>query len=132
MQKKYFNIALTIALGFGFSGCSTIIKGTTQVVTVTSEPSNAEVRIDGNNMGKTPLSVSLKKNTYSSITVSKSGYSTQIKQMQKSYDPVTLLSTFWDLSTTDMISGAAYEYQPNTYHFSLEKEESLDAMKATK
>lgn len=104
-------------------GCSTIIKGSSQTITVTSEPSNAEVIIDGNPMGKTPLSVNLKKNQYSTITVKKVGFNPQLRQIGKSYDPVTLLSLFWDLSTTDFISGAAYEYQPNTYHFSLEAEE---------
>lgn len=76
-------LALSLSFGAVLPGCATIIKGSSQVVTVTSEPSNADVLIDGNNMGKTPLSVNLKKNTYSSITVKKSGYNSQVRQMQK-------------------------------------------------
>ena len=122
MKKMVTALLVTSAMVL-VTGCSTIFKGTTQVVTITSDPSNADVLVDGNNMGKTPLSVSLKKNAYTSMTVKKSGYNSQIKALQKTYDPVTLINVFWDLSTTDLISGAAYEYQPNTYHFALEKEE---------
>lgn len=118
------NVIAVVLLAACTLSCSTIIKGASQTITVSSEPSNAEVLIDGNSMGKTPLSVNLKKNQYTTITVKKPGFNSQIKQMQKSYDPITLLNVFWDLSTTDFISGAAYEYQPNMYHFTLEQEEA--------
>lgn len=104
-------------------GCVSIIKGADQTVTFTSEPSNAEVLVDGLSMGKTPLTVSLKKNKYSSILIKKDGYRSQSRPLEKKYDALALLNVFWDLSTTDMISGAAYEYQPNSYFFSLEKNE---------
>lgn len=105
------------------SGCVSIIKGADQTVTFASEPSNAEVLVDGLSMGKTPLTVSLKKNKYSSILIKKDGYRSQSRPLEKKYDALALLNVFWDLSTTDMISGAAYEYQPNSYFFSLEKAE---------
>lgn len=120
-MKSRITVVFLFTFALLFTSCSTIIKGSSQVINITSEPSDAEVLIDGNSMGKTPLSVSLKKNTYSTIMLKKEGYTAQIKQLQKSYDPLTLVNIFWDLSTTDMISGAAFEYQPGSYFFNLEK-----------
>ncbi|MCK6599163.1 MAG: PEGA domain-containing protein, partial [Bdellovibrionaceae bacterium] len=62
---------------FTLVSCSSIIKGTSQVITITSSPSGASVSVDGSPMGRTPLSLSLKKNAYSAITISKDGFSTQ-------------------------------------------------------
>lgn len=118
-MKTILVLLASIAL-FG-SGCASIIKGTSQSVTVTSEPSNAKVFFDGQNLGNTPLTVKLKKNKYDTISVQKSGYESQTRPIDKSFDAVALLNFFWDLSTTDFITGAIYEYEPNTYHFSLEK-----------
>ena len=44
--------------------------------------------------------------------------------LDKKYDGIALINIFWDLSTTDLITGAAFEYVPSTYHFQLKKEEA--------
>lgn len=95
----------------------------------TSEPSGAEVVVDGNSMGRTPLTVMLKKNSYELVTFNKEGYRSVTKPLVKKYDGVALLNIFWDLSTTDMISGAAFEYEPNMYHLVMEKEETTSKIK---
>lgn len=121
------NRNLLIALSFlafsSFYGCAGIIKGTSQTITITSEPEGATVLIDGQERGVTPLTVKLKKNKYSSIMVKKKGYSTRNQPLEKKYDATALLNIFWDSSTTDLISGAAYEYEPNSYHFTLTKKD---------
>ena len=119
-MKKTLSIITT---GVLLTGCAGIIKGTDQTVTLTSEPSNATVMIDGQNRGKTPLSIKLKKNAYSSIMIKKDGYRTITRPLEKKFDGTAILNVFWDSSTTDMITGAAYEYEPNSYHFELEKQE---------
>ena len=113
-----------ILLSFIFTGCAGIIKGTDQTVTFTSEPTAANVIIDGQNRGKTPLSLKLKKSAYSTIMIKRKGFRTISRPLEKRYDGTALLNIFWDLSITDMITGAAYEYEPNSYHFELEKESS--------
>lgn len=118
MQK----IILAAVLSLFATGCASIFKGTSQTLTFSSEPSGAEVIVDGMSQGKTPASVKLKKNKYQSVTVKKKGYNTVIRPIDKSYDGVALLNIFWDFSTTDFITGAAYEYEPTSYHFTLEKE----------
>jgi hypothetical protein len=119
-MKKYL---LTAALVFGLSGCATIFKGSDQAVTFNSEPSGAEVYVDGKMIGVTPITAKLRKNTYDTLMIKKDGYQTQTGVLEKKYDGVALLNIFWDLSTTDFVSGAAFEYVPNTYMFSLKKEE---------
>jgi len=118
MIKSLLTISI---LSIFLTGCAGIINGTDQTVTFTSEPSGATVLIDGMTRGKTPLTLKLKKNSYDTIMVKLDGYKTVTKPLEKKYDAVALLNIFWDLSTTDMITGAAYEYEPNSYYFELEK-----------
>lgn len=109
------------------TSCASILRGTKQTVTITSQPTGAEVLVDGISRGVTPLTIKLKKNSYDTIMVKKKGYNTQTRPLEKSYDSIALLNIFWDSSTTDMISGAAYEYEPSNYHFKLEKESNTTA-----
>ena len=118
-MKKLFTFLVT---GVLLSSCAGIIKGTDQAVTFTSEPSGAEVIIDGMSMGTTPFSAKLKKNKFSTVMIKLNGYRTVSRPIEKSYDATAILNVFWDSSTTDMITGAAYEYSPNTYYFKLENE----------
>jgi len=106
-----------------FSGCASIINGTKQSVTFTSSPSRAQVLVDGRSIGVTPLTASLKKNKYDSVMFKKEGYEAQAFPLDKSFDGIALLNIFWDLSTTDAITGAIYEYEPGQFHVILEKEE---------
>ena len=99
------------------TGCASIIKGTDQVLTINSEPDGALVSIDGISVGVTPLATKVKKNSASVITIKKDGYKVQTMPLDKKYDGIALINIFWDLSTTDLITGAAFEYVPSTYHF---------------
>ena len=80
------------------------------------------MRIDGKPVGVTPLSTKVKKNSADSIIVEKDGFRAETMPLDKKFDGVALLSIFWDLGTTDFITGAAYEYQPSTYHFKMKKD----------
>lgn len=103
------------------SGCASIFHGTKQSVTFDSAPQGAEVFIDGTSRGKTPLTVKLGKNDYETVMIKKDGYDTIVRPLETSYDAIALLNIFWDLSTTDFLTGAAYEYEPNSYYFNLSK-----------
>ena len=114
-------VTLTLASTFLF-GCAGVIHGTKQAVSFDSTPTGAEVFIDGNSMGFTPLAVKLKKNKYDSIMIKKAGYKTVTRELEKELDSIAFLNIIWDSSTTDLITGAAYEYEPNKYNFNLEKD----------
>lgn len=120
-MKKYFGFAIGIVL---ISGCATVFKGSNQSVMFNSEPEGAQIIVDGIPMGQTPQSLSLKKNKYKNVTFKKEGYSSQSMALDTSYDAIALLNIFWDLSTTDLITGNAYEYQPNAFFVKLNKTSS--------
>lgn len=101
------------------SGCATIISGDTETVTFNSSPEGADVYIDGAIIGKTPVSIVLEKNKKDVVMFKKEGYQAVTRDLTKSYDPITMLSFFWDLSTTDFLSGAAMEYAPKSYYIEL-------------
>ena len=101
------------------SGCATIISGDTETVTFNSSPEGADVYIDGAIIGKTPVSIVLEKNKKDVVMLKKEGYQAVTIDLTNSYDPITMLSIFWDLSTTDFLSGAAMEYAPKSYYIEL-------------
>ena len=96
-------------------GSATVISGSTQTVTFNSEPEGAKVLIDGVQKCKTPCSLTLKRNKYDNVTFKKDGYQTKTVPLESSFNGVALLSIFWDLSTTDILTGSAFEYAPNEY-----------------
>jgi hypothetical protein len=104
------------------TGCASVFKGQDQVLSFTSEPEGATVRIDGNVVGQTPLSTKVKKSSVDSISIEKDGFRTETMAPEKRFDNVAFLNIFWDLSTTDLITGAAYEYQPSNFHYKLKKD----------
>jgi hypothetical protein len=116
-----------IAVGLASSmllmtGCASVFKGQDQVLSFSSEPDGATVRIDGKVVGQTPMSTKVKKSSVDSISIEKDGFKTETMAPEKRFDNVAFLNIFWDLSTTDLITGAAYEYQPSNFHYKLKKE----------
>lgn len=112
---------LLIAITFiALSGCATVISGTNQAVTFDSVPQGAEVIIDGARVGITPLTLVLKKSAKSIVMIKMDGYQTVTRDLTKNFDGVGVLNIFWDLSTTDAITGAWKKYEPNSYYFELQ------------
>ncbi|MCX6559446.1 MAG: PEGA domain-containing protein [Candidatus Aminicenantes bacterium] len=62
-MKKIF--ALLVVIGLVATGCATLFKGASEEVRMESKPSGAEVWIDGQKIGTTPVSLKLEsKKTY--------------------------------------------------------------------
>lgn len=57
-----------------YSGCATIFTGSNETVSLSSEPSGAKVLVNGNDEGKTPLALKLKKGKEYSIEFVKDGF----------------------------------------------------------
>jgi hypothetical protein len=114
-MKKIILTTLAIAT-LVLSGCASIISGTNQTLTFTSDIEGVNVYVDGALIGKTPVSASFKKNKAQTVMFRKKGYETITREITKSFDSVAILNIFWDLSTTDLITGAVYEYAPNAIY----------------
>jgi len=123
-MKKY--LLATLACSITLS-CATVISGTTQAITIDSDIKGATVNIEGQNVGVTPYSGKIKRQRDAVVMVSKDGYATQTVVLTSAFNPVAVLSIFWDLSTTDLISGACWEYAPSSYYVSLRSDGTSSA-----
>ena len=119
MNRLIILIAIATFMSY-LSGCATVISGTTQSVTIDSNPQGAEVSIDGGYIGVTPITIKLEKNKKDNISLKKEGYKSVSRDLTKNFDPVAIVNIVWDLSTTDFITGAAMKYDPNMYFFELQ------------
>lgn len=118
-----FRLLPLLCLGIVGSGCASIVGGgSTQEVNFQSQPDGALVSLNGNVIGKTPMTTNLKRQSNQTLTFSKDGYQTQTMQLTTSINP-----WFWGNiliggllgSTTDGVSGAVHEYVPGKYYVTL-------------
>lgn len=80
-MKRFYKIGLFFSLfaaaSIIFSSCATIIKGSTDDVSFSSDPTGAKVYVNGSLLGTTPVQLELKsKNSYT-IEFKKDGYETK-------------------------------------------------------
>lgn len=119
LARMFFLVSFALFAFVFLSGSATIISGTNQTLNFQSEPPGAQVILDGQMVGVTPVSVNIPKSRRSSVMFQLDGYQTVTRDLNRRYDTITLLSIFWDLSTTDLITGAAFEYEPNSFFITM-------------
>ncbi|QOY52025.1 PEGA domain-containing protein [Candidatus Sulfurimonas baltica] len=121
IEKTLVGLALASSMIFA---SATIISGSNQNVTFNSNPEGATVLIDGVASCSTPCTVSLPKaHAQKNVSFKKDGYEIFTMPMGTSYNGVALLNIIWDFSTTDLITGAAWNYAPNNYYSELKKKD---------
>ena len=104
------------------TSCSSIMSGTTQNVTVTSNVRGAEVIINGAIVGRTPLTTRLKRQSKMHLIVQKDGYESYQASLATKLDP-----WFWGNillygvigSTTDFATGATHLLDPDSIYVEL-------------
>jgi uncharacterized protein YceK len=127
-QTTWILLSLIAIAALTLAGCATIASGTKQSLSITSNINDAEVYLDGEKIGTTPYTGTVKKNG-EMLRIEKEGYRTETVTLSKTLDPV-----FWGNiilggtvgSITDFASGAAYTYAPATYQVDL-KDENMAA-----
>ena len=76
MMQRYNSLGLVIiflALGL-INGCATIIHGTTQDIAITTDPSEADLLVDGRENYKSPAKITMKRKEDHIVEVTKDGY----------------------------------------------------------
>lgn len=123
------------------AACSTIASGTTQEMTFQSSPDDVVVtlttldtddptKIEKNVirvLGKTPLTIELDRGDDQTVTFSKAGYMPLQLELTTEPNPWMAGNIFIGGvfgSTTDVMSGAAYEYVPDKYFVTLMPEQT--------
>lgn len=74
LARKITSIIVVIVFMVVFSGCATIMQGTTQSIGIGSVPTNANVTINNIDKGKTPLVVELKRKEHHIVKIELPGY----------------------------------------------------------
>lgn len=120
MKKIIMGSILTASVAFG---SATIFKGTDEKLTFTSNPEGATVKINGIDKCTTPCETIVESDSEAlNISIVKNGYETSMFQIKSNFQAgYFILDIFWDLGTTDAITGAWYEYAPDSYSVELKK-----------
>lgn len=118
-------ICMITAVGFFCSGCATIIHGTTQNVSINSNPPGAKASIDGLKI-ETPNSVTLARNKDYIVNVEKEGYKPGQAQITRKFDglPVIAGNILWLLPgvLVDILAGGAWNLTPEQVNVTLAQE----------
>ena len=114
-KKTRFALALAGALALGLSGCATAIRGTTQQISINSQPVGASVTLSNGQTCVTPCSLEVKRKNSLQVTVEKEGCQPQTTALVPSLaGGGVLLGGLVDYGT-----GAVYDLQPNPLHVRL-------------
>jgi hypothetical protein len=113
---------LALALGCVLStGCATIISGTSQSVSFSSDPPGALVNVDGQS-AMTPTSLKLKRKSSPTASFSKEGYHSTQQSIGRGVEPWIfgniLLGGIIGLGV-DAITGAMYKFDDTSIHVAL-------------
>ncbi|MBS0632719.1 MAG: PEGA domain-containing protein [Verrucomicrobia bacterium] len=107
------------------SGCASIVKGSTQNIPISSNPTGATVRLDGNNVGQTPTSITAKRKGDHLITIEKAGYQPESIALTRNVGGAVFGNILaggligWGV---DAMSGAQYNLSPATINITLQPE----------
>ena len=124
-MKKHASILVAIVLASAcalLSGCATIVKGTTQVIPVSSDPTGARVTVDSSPAGTTPTTVTLSRKQNHMVVIEKEGFAPESIAVTKSMGGAVAGNIIaggligWGV---DAITGAQYNLAPNTINVRL-------------
>ena len=102
--------------------CATIFTGTRDTIHFDSKPAGAKVRIDGIDMGRTPLDVSVNRSINDkAVTMQLEGYETRTFVLSKEFNLISVLNLFGMIGwAVDAVTGALMYYDMNQYTVDLE------------
>ncbi len=111
-----------IAIAFVYlTGCATIIKGSSQRVTIFSQEKGTELFVNEVKVGDNTAEYTFKKKNEYFISARKEGCRDAFVEASKSFDPVSLLGFLIDyglisiLLVDNISTGAMYEFDKETY-----------------
>jgi len=107
------------------SGCATIFTGTSDQISVNTEPSGAKLFLNGNDMGRTPVTVPVSRSLGTTMmSVKKPGYEDKSFALQSSFNTIAILDIFlWPTFIIDAATGSIVKYSQTSYNLELEKKQ---------
>lgn len=108
------------------TGCS-LFASSQQMLSVTSEPDGAEVKINGQYLGDTPLQTNVKRKDALMITVTKEGYKTGTRSTSTKLSTLGIIdivgTCIWLVPIIGLLGGGAWEQDPANVHIPLSKKD---------
>ena len=132
---RVVGMAMSLVFAFAASGCGAMLKGTSQLISINSDPTRAEATVTSNKgdttVVLTPGNVKLKKNRQYTIHVEKEGYQPQELSIRRKADAGTVAMDviwaillapylFWVPLVVDGPTGAWYKFEPTAFSVLLE------------
>ncbi len=116
---KLSAVVTLVLFVFSFSGCASIINGTSDTISITSTMPNADIYVDGNPSGRGSAMVTVKRGKPHFLTAKKEGCQDITLQTGEKFDPASLLGILIDFGIIsiplDMMIGGAWKAEPKSY-----------------
>ena len=113
---KFLAFIGSFVLALSLTGCATLFGDHDKTVHVDSQPQGAQVFVNNVPVGVTPTTVVV-NNPLSppTITLKKSGYETQLAQVNTSFQPIGILNIlFWPGFIVDALTGDMMKISPES------------------
>lgn len=107
----------------GATGCATLFSNRSDDLKFDSDPSGAEILLDGRLIGRTPLTYAIERTAFGQpqVRLRLEGHKTRDFPLRRSLAPVALSNTLSTLCwATDAASGAMMHYSPQAYLIELD------------
>jgi hypothetical protein len=122
---KAFLGLLVVSVVFIMNGCATIVHGTTQSIPVATDPSGAEISVDGTERHTSPINLILKRKFDHIVEISKEGYQKEtvnIKSVLSGAVAGNIIAGGLIGWGVDAASGAQWRLVPETINLRLRPE----------
>ena len=109
--KNCLNYVIMGVMAVTLTGCATILSGTTQKITVHTDPQGAHARI-GHQAGRTPVTLTVPKgqDLQLEVTIDRNK---RVVPLRRTFDTVGLLNIlFFPGFIVDAVTGAMMKYEP--------------------
>jgi hypothetical protein len=109
------------------AGCATVFTPSHDPVTISALPVGSAVFMDGNRVGKTPVTIQVKRQlTPPRVEVKSDGYHSQSIILQNQFNGVSLLNIFfWPGFIVDAATGTLMKAGQFNYEVELEAKDSV-------
>ena len=119
-------LAISSTLLLSTYSCSTILNGSYQKVSVRANEEGAEIFVDGNNAGRTPAIIKMKRGDEHIIEIKKAGFDTYRVTTGKTIAGMFWLNfCFFAGIIIDLATGNAYNVEPKIINAQLTKSTSM-------
>ncbi|NOU11017.1 MAG: PEGA domain-containing protein [Nitrospira sp.] len=123
LGQQYSRVLMILLSTIALAGCS-FFGGSSQNFTVSSSPTGATVRINGQQIGVTPLQYQVSRRGELLVEVEKPGYKSQFRQTSKKLSGLGIADVVGGsvilLPLIGLVSPGAWEQDPSGMGFSLD------------